>query len=147
MPCITSLAQFQAMVAAANQSPSIPSPSSSSATTTTNTPPVISINGNNPAIIQVGESYADLGAIITGPLADINLGITTYVNGVLMNPVQIDTTQTATDTIDYVVNDAAGNTSTSTRTVIIQAPVSTPPNPNATASTIVDEASTTPPMQ
>jgi len=46
------------------------------------------------------QQYTDLGATITGPQADLNLGITTYVNGVETNPVQIDTSQIATDTID-----------------------------------------------
>jgi len=71
----------------------------------------------------VGDSYADLGATITGPPADLNLGITTYVNGIETNPIHIDTTQAATDAIDYVVTDTAGLTATSTRTVIIQAAV------------------------
>ena len=43
---------------------------------------MIQINGDNPAIIQVGASYTDLGATITGPQADLNLGIQTYLNGV-----------------------------------------------------------------
>jgi hypothetical protein len=34
----------------------------------------------------VGATYSDLGATITGPQADLNLGITTYVNGALMDP-------------------------------------------------------------
>ena len=72
------------------------------------TPPVISINGENPAHIHIGDIYADLGATITAPQADLNLGITTYVNGAAMSPVQIDTTQAATDTIQYVVTDSAG---------------------------------------
>jgi hypothetical protein len=38
-----------------------------------------------------------------------------------MSPVQIDTSAVATDTIDYVATDGAGLTSTSTRTVIIEA--------------------------
>ena len=42
-------------------------------------PPVIQINGGNPAIIHVGDSYADLGAAITGPQADLNLGIQKFV--------------------------------------------------------------------
>jgi hypothetical protein len=33
----------------------------------------------------------------------------------------IDTTQVATDTIDYVATDTWGNTATNTRTVIIEA--------------------------
>jgi hypothetical protein len=32
---------------------------------------------------------------LTGPQADINLGVQTYVNGVSTSPAQIDTTQAA----------------------------------------------------
>ena len=46
---------------------------------------------------------------ITGPYADSNLGVQTYVNGVSTSPVQIDTTQAATDTIGYVVTDSHGS--------------------------------------
>jgi len=81
---------------------------------------VLQVNGDNPAIIQVGATYTDLGATIEGPQADLNLGITTYVNGVPMNPVQIDTSTAATDTIDYLATDQNGLTSTTTRTVIIE---------------------------
>ena len=56
-----------------------------------------------------------------------------------MNPVQIDTSAAATDTIDYVVTDQNGLTSTSTRTVIIQA--LPPTSPTVTAST-TDASST-----
>ena len=38
-----------------------------------------------------------------------------------MNQVLIDTTQVTTDTIDYVATDQSGLTSTSTRTVVIEA--------------------------
>jgi hypothetical protein len=51
---------------------------------------VLQVNGDNPAIIQVGATYSDLGATITGPQADLNLGITTYVNGSPINPIQLD---------------------------------------------------------
>jgi hypothetical protein len=98
------------------------------------------VNGGNPAIIQVGASYTDLGATITGPQADLNLGITTYVNGAPMNPVHIDTTQAATDTIAYVATDQSGLTFTSTRTVIIE-PAAPSIVPSANASAI---ATTTP---
>jgi hypothetical protein len=133
--CVTP-AQFQAMVVAANQSAS-PSPSVSAATAT---PPVIAINGDNPAIIQVGASYSDLGATITGPQADLNLGITTYLNGALVSDIVLDTSAAATDTIDYVATDQNGLSATSTRTVIIQAAndnqaSSTPANDNAVATT------------
>jgi hypothetical protein len=142
--CVTP-AQFQAMVAAANQTASVPaSPSvSAPATGATGTPPVIEINGDNPAVIQVGTSYTDLGANITDPQADLNLGIQTFVDGVAMNPVQIDTSQAATDTIDYVVTDQSGLAATSTRTVIVEAPVAPPAVVDSTASTTNDTATTT----
>jgi hypothetical protein len=37
---------------------------------TSTTPPSITINGENPAHIQVGDIYSDLGATIIGPQAD-----------------------------------------------------------------------------
>jgi Domain of unknown function (DUF5011) len=92
------------------------------ATTTTGTPPVIHINGDNPPVIHVGDTYADPGATVTGPQADLNLGIRTFLNGTLVSTIVLDTSQVATDTIDYVATDTAGQTSTSTRTFLI-APV------------------------
>jgi hypothetical protein len=95
------------------------------------------INGDNPAIVQVGATYNDLGATITGPQQDLNLGISTFVNGIEMSPVQIDTSTAATDTIDYVATDQNGLTSTITRTVLIEAPANdnqattTPANNNS----------------
>jgi hypothetical protein len=51
-----------------------------------------------------------------------------------MNPVQLDTTQVATNTIAYVATDSAGLTSTSTTTVIIQAAPSIVPTDDASTS-------------
>ena len=149
--CVTP-AQFQAMVAAANASQSSGQGSgdpSSGDTQATDTPPIIQINGDNPAIIQVGDTYNDLGATITGPQQDLNLGITTYVNGTEMSPVQIDTSTAATDTIDYVATDQNGLTATSTRTVIIEAPAndnqatSTPANDNSPPAAATSTSATT----
>jgi len=124
--CVTG-AQLAALLAAANQSITASAPPSSSTTDATDTPPVIVINGDNPAIVQVGASYTDLGATITGPQADLNLGVATYVNGAPMNPVQIDT-------IAYVVTDNQGLTSASTRTVIVEPTSDMPPTSSADAS-------------
>ncbi|OGG70479.1 hypothetical protein A3F27_03645 [Candidatus Kaiserbacteria bacterium RIFCSPHIGHO2_12_FULL_53_13] len=86
--------------------------------------PIISINGNNPANLTVGDVYGDLGAIITGPTTeDTNLGIHTFLNGVEMQLIQLDTSVAGTHVIDYVVTNAAG-TATSTRTVIVADPFS-----------------------
>jgi hypothetical protein len=69
------------------------------ASTTPGTPPVIQINCDNPAIIHTGDSYADLGATITAPQADLNLGITTYVTAANDNtPPLAPTGTTATST-------------------------------------------------
>jgi hypothetical protein len=74
-----------------------------------------------PTIIHIGDTYADPGATTTGPQADLNLGIKTFLNSTLVSNIVLDTTITATDTIDYVATDRPGLTSISTRTVIIQA--------------------------
>ncbi len=158
--CVTPT-QFQAMVAVANASQSSgqgstgasdagtgsSSPNDSQAT---DTPPQIQINGDNPAIIQVGADYTDLGATITGPNQDLNLGIKTYLNGTLTSNIVIDTTQAATDTIDYVVADQNGLTATSTRTIIIDPaaapsiiPSDTAGQGSASATTTVATTSTT----
>ena len=42
------------------------------------------------------------------------------VNSIQMSPVQINTTEVATDTVQYVATDSAGLTATSTRTVLIE---------------------------
>jgi hypothetical protein len=119
------------------------SATSTGSTAAGDTPPQIQINGDNPAIIQVGDTYNDLGATITGPQADLNLGIQTFVNGVATSPVQIDTSEAATDTIDYVATDQNGLTSTSTRTVIIEAPSIVPSDDASTMAATTTDATTT----
>ena len=125
------------------QKPTPNSPESTTSTTSaqaaTDTPPVIQINGANPAIIQVGDTYNDLGATITGPEQDLNLGITTYLNGALTSNIVIDTSAAATDTIDYVATDQSGLTSTSTRAVIVEAPSIIPTTDASTTATSTTE--------
>jgi Chaperone of endosialidase/Domain of unknown function (DUF5011) len=124
-------------------SSTVPNPSPGSAAT--DTPPEIEINGDNPASIEVGATYNDLGATITGPQADLNLGIETYLNGSPMSPIEIDTSEPATDTIDYVATDQSGLTATTTRIVIIEAPSITPADAatSTDATTTDDDAATT----
>jgi len=98
------------------------------------------VNGANPAIIQVGDTYTDLGATITGPEQDLNLGIKTFLNGTLTSNIVIDTTEAATDTIAYVATDQSGLTATSTRTVIIEASPSIAPTAEASSTTTTDPA-------
>jgi len=56
-----------------------------------------------------------------------DLSYWTFINGVLSGNILIDTSQAATDNIDYVATDTWGNTSTSTRMVIIEAAFSSSP--------------------
>ena len=67
-----------------------------------------------------------------------DLSYRTFINGVLSGNILIDTSQAATDTIDYVATDTWGNTATSTRTVIIEAA------PSIVRTNVASTASTTP---
>lgn len=124
--CVSSL-QFQAMAAAAGQSSAaaktdggnVETSTSSSATDASSTPPVIHINGENPAIIYVGAIYSDLGATAKDS-AGHDLGVKTFLNGALLSDIILDTSTTTTNTVDYVATDSNGLTSTSTRTVIVE---------------------------
>lgn len=127
--CITG-DQLAALLAAEGQQGSSPPVQITDGTTTisavsTTTPPTITINGNNPAVIEVGDGYDDLGVTVSdvgpGQAGDTNLGYQTFLNGTLVSNIVLDTNQVATDTIDYVATDSDGLTATSTRTVIIEA--------------------------
>ena len=75
---------------------SAPTPPTISGTTT---PPSIDIQGDNPSIIHVGDTYTDLGAIVTDNQGH-DLGYKTFLDGALVSNIVIDTTQVATDTIE-----------------------------------------------
>ncbi len=147
--CITR-SQLDAVLASANQSASASGSPSSSPPDATDTPdsksspqaPVIQINGDSPAIVHVGASYSDLGATITGPQADLNLGIKTFLNGALVSNIVLDTSAAATDTINYVVTDSRNLTSTSTRTIIVE-PAAIPPPPASSADASSTAATST----
>ena len=66
--------------------------------------PVITILGDNPATVELGGTYTDAGATSDG-------GETVSSSGT------VDTNTLGTYTITYSATDAAGNTSTATRTV------------------------------
>jgi hypothetical protein len=134
--CVTG-DQFAAAIAGAS-SPS--SPPSSSAPSPDTTPPTVTINGDNPAHIHVGDSYVDLGASVTDNV-DQNIGYKTFLNGLLVSNIIIDTSVPAVDTIDYVATDAADNTASSTRQVIIDPPFSPPKQADVLSN---DAATSTP---
>jgi hypothetical protein len=71
--------------------------------------PIITVTGNNPATVTVGDSYSDLGASVTDNVS-LNIGIVTTGD-------QIDTGTPGTHTVTYTAQDQAGNIGTATRTV------------------------------
>jgi hypothetical protein len=84
---------------------------------------------------------------ITGPEPDLNLAIKTFLNGTLVSDIVLDTSEAATDTIDYVVTDPIGLTATSTRTILIDAAPAPPlsvvtSTPDAIASSTTAVAAT-----
>jgi hypothetical protein len=95
---------------------------------TVNAAPVLSVQGDNPAHIEVGSSYNDLGASITGPQADLNLGIHVTVDGgatTTPDQIQIDTSASGTHTIIYSATDQSGLTGYASRTVMVDTASST----------------------
>jgi hypothetical protein len=91
-----------------------------SGSNSSSTPPVLSVTGDNPANINVGDTYADLGAVITAPAGDLNLEVFASVDGAsstALSGIIIDTAATGTHTIIYSAIDAAGLVGTASRTV------------------------------
>jgi hypothetical protein len=111
---------------------------SSSPADATNTPPVIRINGNNPAHINIGDTYADLGATAKDSEGH-DLGLKTFLNSALVSDIVIDTSTTSTATVDYVATDTWGNTATATRSVIIE-PLASPVTDSDPVPAVVPDA-------
>ena len=71
------------------------------------TAPVVTVTGDNPATVELGETYTDAGATAT----DFSQTQTLVTTG------SVDTDTVGTYTITYTATDASGNTATATRTV------------------------------
>lgn len=112
--------------------------------------PVITINGENPARIPMGAVYLDLGATVSDDI-DTNLGVHTFLDGVEMDLISINTAAAATYTITYKATDNDGNVGEATRTVEVYDPAPPPPPPDdgdgtATTTPPSDTGTTTPPI-
>jgi hypothetical protein len=79
---------------------------------------VITIVGDNPATVNVGDTYTDAGATAED---DVDGSVVVTPSG------SVDTSIAGTYTITYTATDAANNTSTETRTVNVVVPDTTPP--------------------
>ena len=123
---VTVAEEVETATTTATTTSSISSADSEQATTTPDgsdiEAPVITIQGNNPAEIEVGTTYSDLGATVIDNVND-NLGITTYVDGVQVSSISLNTASSTTYIISYTATDQAGNTATSTRQVVVNEPV------------------------
>ncbi|MDP3965535.1 MAG: hypothetical protein Q8Q13_01925 [bacterium] len=126
------LARAQTASAAGTTDLAVEPPSST--TTTASGAPIIAVQGNNPANINVGDTYGDLGAIITGPTQeDTNLGI--HAEACSSQPVAcsqfdspelvtLDTSTPNEFTITYSATNQAGETGYAERVVNVLAPLS-----------------------
>jgi hypothetical protein len=116
---------------------------SANASTKPESAPVIQVNGDNPSTVEVGATYSDLGATITAPAADTNLGIKVSIDGgatTTPDQIVIDTSKARTHTIVYSVTDQNGLTGTTARTVNVVAPA--PPSGGDVSATSTPPAHT-----
>ncbi|MBN4073480.1 S8 family serine peptidase [Mariprofundus ferrooxydans] len=82
------------------------------ATLADTTPPVITIQGNNPTFIQVGQTYADAGAVaIDNHSGAVNVTSTVTVNKAIAGVYSVT----------YSATDTANNTATAIRVVKVMA--------------------------
>ena len=75
------------------------------------TPPVITLNGDNPMTIECGSEFTDPGALATDDI-DGNISVNSS------NDVNV--TEVGTYEVIYTATDSSGNTSSETRTVFVQ---------------------------
>ncbi len=76
-----------------------------------NQAPLLVIQGNNPALVQIGTSYVDLGAKVTDNISE---GLGVHVGGDV-----VDTSVKGSYFVIYTATDEAGNVATATREVIV----------------------------
>lgn len=77
---------------------------------TDTTPPVITLNGDNPLNLSIDDTYTELGATAND---DVDGSVTVGISG------NVDTSTAGTYEITYTAVDSTGNESTTTRTVNI----------------------------
>jgi hypothetical protein len=102
----------------------------------------VTLLGDNPLRLPVGGTFVEPGITVTN-----NASYITFVNGIEQEATAatIDTTSPTTYIITYRAMDAAGNTATATRSVIVENVDSTISiSPDTATSTIDTTATTTP---
>ena len=91
--------------------------------------PTLTLNGDNPATIYTGETYADMGATVSDNHDTVLYIYASVDGGSTIQPgdmITLDTTAVADHTITFTVTDEAGNTSSVSRTVHVVMPEAAP---------------------
>lgn len=133
-PAGNSVSENDSASQAPDPQPTVETPPGSPAPTPTATAPTLSILGNNPARIEKGSTYADLGVLVTDDTMP-NIGYTTTLDGVVVDTITIDTSTVQTHSIVYSATNTAGMTTTATRTVEVYDPSPVaPPTEDATTT-------------
>lgn len=86
-----------------------------------NEPPLLTILGDNPVRIPVGERYTDLGAAVTDD-HDMELTVEVFVDGVPVDQVQLNTTTATTYSVFYQSTDREGAVGQAERIVQVFVP-------------------------
>ncbi|MGD0328642.1 MAG: immunoglobulin-like domain-containing protein [Minisyncoccia bacterium] len=128
------LVQTEGQIATSTPNGSSGSETSASSDTT---PPTITLLGDNPMHISVGDEFVDPGVSVADN-ADGTDPYITYINGIqqAISSTTIDTSSPTTYLITYKATDAAGNNATAMRSVIVG-------NPDGTVSTGAATSTTT----
>jgi hypothetical protein len=87
--------------------------------------PVLQVLGENPAEVEVGSSYIDLGVAATDN-SNEQLDVFVYVNSERVSSVSIDTSAPGEWTIRYEAIDSSGNIGNAQRTVVVSEPAPSP---------------------
>ncbi|GIW68367.1 MAG: hypothetical protein KatS3mg099_315 [Candidatus Parcubacteria bacterium] len=88
-------------------------------------PPTLTLVGNNPARVRVGETYKDLGVVVDDNVSR-NIGYTIFLDGREVREVRIDTSRPGVYHIRYVAVDQAGNQAQIERIVEVYDPNTQP---------------------
>ncbi|MCX6788062.1 MAG: DUF5011 domain-containing protein [Candidatus Kaiserbacteria bacterium] len=102
----------------ATSTPNVSSSTVSQSSGPDTTAPVITLLGDNPVHVSVGGIFTDPGITVADNSGN-TVPYVTFVNGIEQPVSAIDTGSQTTYIITYVATDAAGNSSTITRSVIV----------------------------
>lgn len=114
------------------------------ATSTVDSTPSITLNGNNPATIQVGATYSDLGATVSdSAYPDIGYDVS-LDNGATttLDQLSLDTSVPGTHAIVFSFTDPDGNSASATRTVNVVEGADASSTPSSDDATTTDATST-----